>query len=206
MSQWGRGGLEACRKVQLIDRVVQNEQCLFYSSLGNAGRGLCFSSFTLSIHLISLFTIHTLSLFRSLLQGIPGPPGEAGTAGYPGRQVQWKIQKYASSYPIVPLRFFIQLHREYTNNNCMIWLWLLLVCSFWTLLRRKYCKMYMYKMCFLLALCHSALSHMMPIKVCLMLDHPAFVSCDRRPSSPMSLLCCRAQLGQKVTQGLKVYV
>lgn len=69
---------------------VRNEQCLFYSSVGNAGRGPCVSSFTLSIHLISLFTfIHvSLSSSSSMVQGIPGIAGEAGAAGYPGRQVQ----------------------------------------------------------------------------------------------------------------------
>lgn len=48
--------------MQLVDGAVGNEQCLFYSLAGTATRSLRFSPFTLSVHLISLFTVHSLSL------------------------------------------------------------------------------------------------------------------------------------------------
>lgn len=55
--------LQESNKVVFL-KSIQKEQCLFYSSVGNVVGALCFSSFTLSIHLICLSPF-TPTLFLS---------------------------------------------------------------------------------------------------------------------------------------------
>lgn len=126
--------MEGCRKVQLIDwavlvEAVQNEQCLFYSTVGNAGRGLCVSSFTLSIHLISLFTVHSfsvclfLSLFLSLCLSL-GCRAYQDLLGKPELQVTLAgrcSEKYKNTLP-VPSSILLDsstktLQRIHSNNS-----------------------------------------------------------------------------------------